>query len=146
MASTCVNRGSRRHGGLTLIEVMIALGILATGLLSLAAMQLHAMRGGNQGRHATQAAAIAQSRMEALQQLTWANMAPTGGWAAAVTVTNDVQAPSAATEQSYLVDWRIADVAAGWTRNIDVRVRWDDPRRPNRAYTISSMRFNREAL
>ena len=53
--------------GFTIIEVMIVIGMLAFGLLALSSMQLHAMRGGNQGRHATRAAALAESEMEFLQ-------------------------------------------------------------------------------
>lgn len=137
-------RDPGRRAGFTLLEVVVALGVLAVGLLSLAAMQLYAMRGGNQGRHSTAAAAIAQTQMERLQHRAWANIGPTAGWNAAVTVNNDVQAPTGQTEQAYTLDWRITDVVANWTRAIDVRVRWDEPSRPNRVLTLSSLRFNRE--
>ena len=35
------SRAARRRGGFTLIEVMVALAILASGLLAAAAVQLH---------------------------------------------------------------------------------------------------------
>jgi type IV pilus assembly protein PilV len=137
-------RGPRLSAGFTLIEIAIALGVFAVGMLALAAMQLHAMRAGGSGRHATQAAAIAQSRMEQLQRLRWTDLATTGGaFTAPITASNVVQGIS---EMDYAVDWRIADVEAGWTRSIDVRVTWDEEKRPGRTVVLSSLRYNREAL
>ncbi len=68
----------RRRGGFTLLEIIVALGVFGVGMLSLTAMQLHAIRGGSSGRHASQAAAIAQTRMEVLQRLRWTNAALAG--------------------------------------------------------------------
>ena len=45
--------------GFTLVEVMITLVILAFGLLTLALVQLQAMRQGSQGRHTGDGMAIA---------------------------------------------------------------------------------------
>ena len=44
------------------------------------------------------------------------------------------------------LSWRITDAVAGTTRNIDVRVAWDEPGRANRQYALSSIRFNYEGL
>jgi type IV pilus assembly protein PilV len=137
-------RGQGPRAGFTLVEITIALGVFAIGMLALAAMQLHAMRAGGSGRHATQAAAIAQSRMEQLQRLRWTDLATTGGaFTAPITESNVVQGIS---EMDYAVDWRIADVEAGWTRSIDVRVTWDEENRPGRTMVLSSLRYNRESL
>ena len=137
----------RARGGFTLIEITIALGVFAVGMLGLAAMQLHAMRSGSSGRHATQAAAIAQSRMEELQRLRWTDVATTGGaFTAPVTESNLVQGTPDDVEMTYLVDWRVADVEPGWTRSIDVRVTWDEVNRPGRTVVLSSLRYNREGL
>ena len=132
--------------GFTLIEVLLALAIFAVGMLALSAMQLHALRGETRGRHASQAAAIAESQMEQLQRLTWTQIPDTGGWTAPQTVSNLVQASPDQVEQQYQVDWRIADLVAGLTRTIDVRVGWDEEGRPGRSVTFSSVRFNREGL
>jgi type IV pilus assembly protein PilV len=140
-------RSARARGGFTLLEISIALGVFAFGMLGLAAMQLHAMRSGSSGRHASQAAAIAQTQMEQLQRLRWTDLAPTAPlWSAAVTRTNDVTSDATQVEQSYAVDWRIADVEDGWTRSIDVRVTWSEEHRPNRTLVLSGLRYNREAL
>jgi prepilin-type N-terminal cleavage/methylation domain-containing protein len=134
------------RGGFTLIEVLVSFTIFAIGMMALSAMQLHALRGGSSGRFTTQASAIAETRMEQFQRIDWAEIADTNGWAAAVTENHvvDVGGGTTAT-QTYTVDWRIDDLTNGWTRSIDVRVRWDEPGRPNRSVTFSSIRFNREA-
>jgi prepilin-type N-terminal cleavage/methylation domain-containing protein len=133
----------RQRSGFTLIEIMIALSLLGIGLLSLAAMQLTAMQYGSRGRHLTKAAAVAEARMEELTRRTWDNLAPTA-WTAPLTVNEVIQGPTNQTEQAYQVSWRIADVDAGRTRSIDVRVQWNERNRPNRQYAISTLRFNHE--
>jgi type IV pilus assembly protein PilV len=140
---------SERAGGqrgFTLIEVMIALVVLAMGMATMGAMQLHALRGGNSGRHATQAASLAKGQMEQLQSLAWSQLNVTTGWSAADTRDNTVQGSPDRVEMLYTVDWRISDLVAGWTRSIDVRVRWNDPSRPNRSVVFSGVRFNREGV
>jgi len=141
-----LNESRRRaSGGFTLIELTIAIAVFAVGMLSLSAMLLAAMQGGSRGRHTTQASAIAEGRMEQLQRLSWTQLAPTAGWSASVVVHNTVQANTNQAEQTYTVDWRITNLVTGWTREIDVRVTWDERGRPNRNVTFSSVRFNREA-
>lgn len=140
------SRPEPARGGFTLVEVVIALAVFAVGMLALSAMQLHAMRGESSGRHATRAAAIAESRMEQLQRLTWPQIAPTAGWSAPLTRTTTVQGDPDQVEQTYTLDWRITDVTAGLTRSLDVRVTWDERERPNRSVVLSSVRFNRENL
>jgi prepilin-type N-terminal cleavage/methylation domain-containing protein len=134
----------RSEGGFTLVELTIAIAVFAVGMLSLSAMLLAAMQGGSRGRHTTQASAIAESQMEQLQRLTWTQLAPTTGWSTPVTVHNTVQAGADLNEETYTVDWRITDLVTGWTREIDVRVAWDEPGRPNRSVSFSTVRFNRE--
>lgn len=134
---------ARGRRGFTLIEMMIALVVFGLGMITLSSMQLQAMRGASRGRHATQAAAIGESQMEQLQRLTWAQLAPTGGWSPSITRNNSVQGQ---VEKVYTVDWRIADLVANWTRTVDVRVRWDDLGRPNRSVVLSGIRFNREGV
>jgi type IV pilus assembly protein PilV len=143
---TTPKRRARRSGsreGFTLIEVLLALVILAVGLLSMAAMQLHAMHFGQSGRHSTQAALIARNQMEQLQVMPWAGIAPTGGWTPDQQSDTVVQGPDGnETEQSYALRWRITDLVVGETRALDVQVQWNEPDRPNRLHTISSVRSN----
>ncbi|HEX2486818.1 MAG TPA: prepilin-type N-terminal cleavage/methylation domain-containing protein, partial [Myxococcota bacterium] len=64
--------GARRRGGMTLVEVMLATVLLAFGLLAMLALQMHAMRGGQRGRHYTEAAQIARDQMELMHRTPWA--------------------------------------------------------------------------
>lgn len=138
-------RRRRKSSGFTLVEILIALSLLAIGLLSLAAMQLTAMQYGARGRHLTKAAAVAEGRMEILMRSRWTDLAPTA-WTTAVVTNEVIQGPTNQTEQAYSTSWQIADVDAGRTRSIDVRVQWTEPNRPTREYVLSSMRFNHEGL
>ena len=88
----------------------------------------------------TYATTLAQDRVERLQRMRWTSLAPTAGWTAQLTVTHPESV------QFYQLDWRITDVVASWTREINVRVRWATPNRPNRSRVLSSIRFNREGL
>lgn len=140
----------RRRSGMTLIEVMVAMGILAVGLLGLLAIQVEAMQSGRTGRHVTEAARIARDRMETFQRLDWgdADLQDTGGWAGPDTVDNTVTLPdgSTVTEQSFEVEWRIEDHATNTNlRFIDVRVTWSEGGGPNpepKRYAVSSVRHN----
>ena len=68
----------RAAAGFSLIEVTIALGVLAVGLMAMLALQLHALRGGSLGRHASAAAMIARDQLELVQRLPFssADLAP----------------------------------------------------------------------
>jgi len=135
----------RASSGFTLLEVVIALGILAFGLLGLAALQIQALGQGREGRHVDKAAVIAQDRMEDLQRLDFdsAAMDPTGGWQLVRTVTEDVGSGAGTqVEMTYQVEERIADNVVGATKNVNVRVTWNEPDRPNRQVVVSSVRFD----
>ena len=143
----------RGRDGFTLIEVVVAMGILATGLLAVSAAQLYAMRGGRSGRHTTDAAEVAHAQVENFTRMDWADAAlsPTGGWTALVAPSDlaygSVQTPGGpVAEQSYQLQWRIVNgpLVSGriFLKTIDVRVRWDEPNRPGRSYTMTTMRHN----
>lgn len=136
-------RRGEREQGFTLLEIVICLGILTFGLLGVAAMQLHALRGGAQGRHTTQAMTIAQDQMEDFQRANFAGMTQTAGWVAPQTVKQQIDSNSGTqTEQTYDLSWRITDEVANWTKTVDVRVTWSEPNRPSRQVVISSRRYN----
>ncbi len=61
-------------GGFTLVEVLVALFVLAVGLLGLASLQLNASRGNAQSGVGTRAVLIAQSRMEMLKSAAFADI------------------------------------------------------------------------
>lgn len=143
MAVRRLIRARRREEGFTLLEVVIAMSVLAFGMLALAAMQIHSLRNGRTGRHFTQAMVVAQDQMEAFQRTSFTGMADTAGaWTAPQTVTAQTNNSTYATEQSYSVDWRITDEVAGWTKLVDVRVSWNEPDFPTRQIVLSSRRYN----
>ena len=144
MGRRLIEARRRTSGGFTLIELTIAIAVFAVGMLSLSAMLLAAMQGGSRGRHTTQASAIAESRMERLQRLGWTELTHAKACSTPEVVNNTVQGDTNQNEESYTVNCQIADLVTGWTREIDVLVTWDEPGRPNRSVTFSSVRFNRE--
>jgi prepilin-type N-terminal cleavage/methylation domain-containing protein len=141
-----IGQARQRTSGFTLVEVMIVIGILAFGLLALSAMQIQAMHGSDRGRHATNAVAVAESRMEQLQQDPWASIAPTGGFVADPVAQNNVQLDvgSSINEIAYNVSYQIADLQPTYTRAIDVQVSWTEKGGEIRSVTLSSIRYNRE--
>jgi prepilin-type N-terminal cleavage/methylation domain-containing protein len=136
----------KQQSAFTLIEVTVALGILAAGLLAVAAAQLYAMRGGSSGRHGSAAAAFANTQLENFQRTDFTDAAlnqtagwvPVGGQQVFTTVQAD---PADLVEMTYTVQWRITDVTPD-LKAIDVRVTWAERNRPNRDVTISTMRHN----
>lgn len=64
----------RRDGGFTLIEVLVALFVLAVGLLGLASLQLNASNSNGMSGLGTRAVLIAQARMEMLKSARFADI------------------------------------------------------------------------
>jgi Tfp pilus assembly protein PilV len=134
---------------MTLIEVMIALGVLAVGLLAMLAMQVSAMRSGKYGRHTTQAAQMARDQMEFLHRLDWTDAAiqPTN-WTAPVATPVIVQSASGPQQEMvYNVSYRVrADATDTNLRLLDVRVTWTEtnapPGAPPKRYAMSTIRHN----
>ena len=140
-----IRRRARDERGFSLLEVMIALSILAVGMLAMAAMQIQALKFGRSGRHTSDAALVARNEMERLQRLDWADplVGPTGGWTVPATWDQDVvTTASTEIEQSYQFRRRVVEIVAGAVRSIDVQVQWNEPNRPNRVFTISSLKRN----
>jgi Tfp pilus assembly protein PilV len=139
----------RRTGGMTLVEVMIAVVLLAFGLLTMLALQVHAMRGSQLGRHYTDAAQVALAETELLQNLDFDAMALTNWTPPDVKPVRMVKVDGAgdATEQLFTVSYRIT--GNDDMKIIDVRVTWyegnDDPDNPpRRRFAMTTARFNDE--
>jgi hypothetical protein len=124
------------------------MGILATRLPR--AAQLPACARRSSGRHAD-AAEIAQSQVEVFQRMDFQDSAlnATAGWdpPGGSQVDRSVQTPGAPiVDQSYSMQWRIVNgpLVSGrvFLKTIDVQVTWDEPNRPGRSYTMTTMRHN----
>lgn len=142
-------RRASRHlgqGGFSLIEVMIAFTILGVGLLAVAAAQVRAIQGSQNGRHLTQGAIVAQNQIEQLARSSWTSLVP-AGWTVPIAVMTQVNdGAGGSTEQTYNVAWRFLDLVPTETRTIDVRVLWTEDDGRNRSLATSTVRFNRENL
>jgi prepilin-type N-terminal cleavage/methylation domain-containing protein len=143
-------RRSRLGAGLSLLEVMIAMTILAVGLLGMLSMQVNALSGTTTGRHVTDAMRIGLDQLETLKYQGWA-ATPPAGWTLPVVSTGPVAVAAVgapvAVPQIFNVSWRVQAVG-GLTaaRQIDVRVTWreagDTPAMPVRRYAVSSLKYN----
>ena len=144
-AVTQVRGGSpaRRLGGMTLVEILIAMLILAGGLLSMASVQIQSLQGGQRGRHLTQASILAASQIEQLQRVRWSNL-PATSWTAPVGAAQVLR--RADPDQTYAISWRVTTLVPNATRAIDVRVTWTEATGRARSVTMSSIRQNHEAL
>jgi len=152
---------ARASGGFTLLEAMIALAVLATGLLTLAVMQLQALTQGSAGRHTADAAAVARTYLEQMQRLPWTELdtAEAAGtwtnpaWAgAAANVDTTLEIPGGgggtSVEHSYGVQWRVTNVMVSGLpnpclRNVEVRVSWDEEKRSTpKTLDLITRRYN----
>ncbi len=146
---------TRQHrGGFSLIEVVIALGILAFGLLTLAAMQLYSLTQGAAGRHTGDAAATARTYLEQVHRVPWTvlDAAEGNGWQAPnwsnapATVTNSVALPTGGTsvEETYTIEWKVDDVAGNaCLRDVELRVSWAEENHSSaKRVELATRRYN----
>ena len=133
----------REQGGFTLIEVMVALSVLAVGLLALLLMQAQTIRDGSRGKHSTTAAMLARDQLEQIQRMPYSDpdLAPvvwtTPPWLAngANPALNPGEIPArvgnargTVTEQLYTVFYRVIADPGGNPdlRSIDLEVAWNE--------------------
>ncbi|MBW1951399.1 MAG: prepilin-type N-terminal cleavage/methylation domain-containing protein [Deltaproteobacteria bacterium] len=129
--------GPCRNGGFTLVEILVALGILAFGLLAIASMQVSAMRGNAFASSVTEASTWATDRMEQLVNLSWTdpNLQDADGDGA--TGINDTGFDNDPTTQAdadfqviqgrYSIFWNVADnQVINNTKTVNVIVTWTD--------------------
>lgn len=134
-------RRARHAGrrGFSLIEVSIALGILAFGLLMVAVMQIQAIRQGSKGRHVYTAAMIGREQIEQIQRVPFTSLQTKAwgdgaAWMAGVGLTDgavlhNVQnsGGGVSLEQTYNVAWQISAVpGASDLRNVELEVTWQE--------------------
>lgn len=133
-------RARKRRRGLSLVEIMVALVVLAFGLLGVAALQVRAITESSSGLHLSSASAIARNRVEELNRTAWSAVALNDTAALWSGTTNIV-----VQGQNYTRAERITNNGATppttTIKAIEVRVQWSDRKRQNRSVVFSSARL-----
>jgi prepilin-type N-terminal cleavage/methylation domain-containing protein len=137
------NRQFVRQQGFSLIEVMIAVVVLSTGLLALAALQANLTRSAADSKARSRVAALVSSRMDQLRAQGYASAASVG--AVACVSNNDVCAAQgdAAISGLSITQTVTENVLAGSTdaryKVVRVAATWSDASGNQRALTMDSV-------
>jgi type II secretory pathway pseudopilin PulG len=139
------SRRAKRLAGLSLIELMIAMTVLALGLIAMLTMQTVALQGSRHGKQTSEAASVAEQQMQWLQRQAWAAI-PVSAWSAPRAVLGPPVGGQSGAPQSYAVSWRVQAGPDTSLRLIDVQVTWITPESPAATppslYAFSSVRHN----
>ena len=151
MTSPASTPRARRRAGLSLIEMMFALVILAGGLLAMLTAQISALKQGKYGRHTSEAMQIARDQVERLVRLPWddADVQPTAWTAAQPIMLSFQNDQGAVVQQQFDVSYRVTTAPFNAeVRMIDVDVQWNeaeaDPAAPPRRFVLSTNKNNEE--
>jgi len=126
----------KNERGFTLVEVMIALGILSFGVLAVASMQSSALLGTSRSNSVTIASNIATDRMERLMAISYDNLAVLGN--GDNTYFSDAQElPLNMKDQD--ITWNVTPGPVASSLRITVSVQ---PRDMRNKITFTSLRIN----
>lgn len=107
-------KGLERSNGFSLIEVIIALFILAVALLALAGLMVSTTKNNSFGGHMTEASTFAQDKVEELKVSPWAS------------VVSNVDTRIGSTGIQYNRTWTVTDNTNGTQRWVNITVNWND--------------------
>jgi len=113
--------------GFSLIEVLVALIILSVSLLALAGLMVTTTKNNSFGSHMTEAATLAQDKLEQLRAVRWEAI-PEGA-------STDPAPQIGSTGISYVRNWTV--VANGVLKTITIMVSWQDM--SNHSITLTSI-------
>jgi len=148
---------ARREGGMTLIEVLISISLLAVGVAGMIAIQVLAMRDEAIAREDIDASRIVHDVLEQIQRMPFDSVPVNGGYDppawlqtagyAVGEVPVSVRVPDAVggevDQLVYQVNWRVTAVAGQTSlRNVDVQVAWIDTADRPQTYTASTLKYN----
>ncbi len=146
-------RQTRARSGYSLVELALAVGMLGFGMLSFGATQLEGFAQSAKGCDYRGAVEIARGQLELVQILPWDRLVPTDGFTAPSWIDVPGYSPgelpayacggasSLTGGRTYRVEWRVSDAdAAGTSHDVDLRVMWSVPDRPDRSYAILGSR------
>ena len=109
------DRKRETQSGFTMVEVMVALGILAFGILAVASMQTSSLSGTRTAHCVTEATTVAMDKVEDLMMLAYTD----------ADLTNGAHGPEYDGTNTYRIDWTVNDdVPVESTKTISVVVQW----------------------
>ena len=117
----CRKRLHRKsQNGFTIVEIMVALGILAFGILAVASMQTASLSGTSKAHSVTDGTAVAMAQVEQLMALTYSHSDLTDGSHPSTPVTD--------ASGRYRIEWFCDnDDPVPNTKTIQVVISWDEP-------------------
>jgi prepilin-type N-terminal cleavage/methylation domain-containing protein len=124
-----------RQSGFTMVELLIAMAILATGILAVVAMQISTARNNTSGNLYTQANMLAMSQLEILKNMDVSLLVP-GAYNDPAPIDENGQAGGI-----YVRSWTITDIGVG-SRALTVVVQWNRKGRTSRVEVSSNTRGN----
>ena len=105
---------SMKSKGFTLIEILVALIILAISLLALAGLMVTTTTNNSYGGHLTEATTFAQDRLEELRATAWNN------------IVSGADTRTGANGIVYTRTWTVATNVGGNLRTIAITINWND--------------------
>jgi len=128
-------KNSLNSKGFTLIEVLVALVILAVSLLALAGLMTTTTKNNASGGHLTEAATFAQDKLEELRAMPWNSLIPGS------VNTDLVPNPPGSTGIQYTRTYRVNQLNPS-LKELEITINWNDA--INRSITFFSVLSNPE--
>ena len=119
--------------GFTFLELMVGALIFMVGILTLASLQINAMKTNSKARHMTEATTIASDRIEQLMTETWTE---------SFVGPDLTPGTHSETVSNCQVQWVVTDSADGHCKTLDLTVTWTEEGRARRVAYLAARVLN----